>query len=328
MKKVLATGGTFFGQREIDRLAANDIEFSRLENDHASPAELVAALADCQGYFLGGLERVTEEVVAGASHLEAICFTGAGWTEFIPAHEAATTAGIPITASPGANAQAVAEYAIALVHDRVRHISYLTSPGVTERIRARNMRDLTVGIVGAGNVGAKVGRILNAAYGSAITYAGPTRKLDFEYATGAQRLPLDELLSGSDIICLHTKKTSDTDGLLDARRLGLLRDGAVVVNCAFGSVVDAEALAAELEAGRFSFASDADVSGGDSGIRERLESTGPRYFIQTGISTAYNSEGTVRVASDIATGAMIALLAGERHDLVVNPAAFEARSAS
>jgi glyoxylate reductase len=63
-------------------------------------------------------------------------------------------------------------------------------------------------------------------------------------------LELDELLSAADIVSVHLPLTEETRGLIDARRLALLRDGACFVNTARGAVVDEPALVRELTSGR------------------------------------------------------------------------------
>jgi phosphoglycerate dehydrogenase-like enzyme len=64
------------------------------------------------------------------------------------------------------------------------------------------------------------------------------------------RRELDDLLRESDVVTLHVPLTDETHGLLDARRLALLRDGACLVNTARGAIVDEDALVAELASGR------------------------------------------------------------------------------
>jgi len=63
---------------------------------------------------------------------------------------------------------------------------------------------------------------------------------------------LDALLAESDLVSIHAPLTPETDGLIDARRLALLRDGAALVNTARGEIVDEQALVAELVSGRIS----------------------------------------------------------------------------
>ena len=104
---------------------------------------------------------------------------------------------------------------------------------------AEELTGSTLGIVGLGRIGSAVAR----------------RAEGFELSVRSVRSrdggdALDELLAASDIVTIHAPLTPATDGLIDARRLALLRDGAVLVNTARGELVDEDALVAELVAGR------------------------------------------------------------------------------
>jgi glyoxylate reductase len=95
-----------------------------------------------------------------------------------------------------------------------------------------------LGIVGMGAIGSAVAR---RAAGFDMRVVSTRR---------SQGMPLDELLVEADVVTLHVPLTPDTRGLLDARRLALLRDGACLVNTARGEIVDERALVAELVSGR------------------------------------------------------------------------------
>ncbi len=69
-------------------------------------------------------------------------------------------------------------------------------------------------------------------------------------ALGVERVELDELLAISDVVSLHCPATDETFHLLDADRLAMMRDGALLINTARGTLIDEEALAAELASGR------------------------------------------------------------------------------
>jgi glyoxylate reductase len=97
----------------------------------------------------------------------------------------------------------------------------------------------TLGIVGHGRIGSAVAR---RAEGFEL------RVLSVRSCDGSAAL--DELLAESSIVTIHAPLTPETTGLIDARRLALLRDGAVLVNTARGEIVDEEALVAELVSGR------------------------------------------------------------------------------
>jgi glyoxylate reductase len=104
---------------------------------------------------------------------------------------------------------------------------------------AEELTGSTLGIVGLGRIGSAVAR---RAEGFEL------RVRSVRSRDGADAL--DELLGDSDIVTIHAPLTPQTEGLVDARRLTLLRDGAVLVNTARGEIVDEDALVAELVSGR------------------------------------------------------------------------------
>ncbi|MFI7587066.1 NAD(P)-dependent oxidoreductase [Spongisporangium articulatum] len=124
--------------------------------------------------------------------------------------------------------------------------------------RGRELRDLTVGVVGTGRIGSAVIDRLRG-------FGGPVLAHDCRPRAGIEHVPLEELLVRSDVVTLHAPLTPASHHLLDARRLGLLRPGAVVVNTGRGGLVDTEALVVALEAGRLGGAA-LDVVEGEEGV--------------------------------------------------------------
>ncbi len=112
---------------------------------------------------------------------------------------------------------------------------------------AEELSGATLGIVGLGRIGSAVARRARG-FDLRVLYT-QRRRMDSELGEFRE---LDELLGESDLVSLHAPLTPETEGLLDARRLGLLRDGAVLVNTARGELVDEQALVAELVSGRIS----------------------------------------------------------------------------
>lgn len=104
----------------------------------------------------------------------------------------------------------------------------------------------TLLIVGAGRIGYATA-LRMVGWGMRVRYVARSRKPDFEHPPlNAQRVELDAGLAEADFISIHTPLTAETRGLIDARRLGLCKPTAVVVNTARGPVVDEAALAAAL----------------------------------------------------------------------------------
>ena len=125
-------------------------------------------------------------------------------------------------------------------------------------LRGKELRDLTVGVVGTGRIGSAV---LDRLRG----FGGRTLAYDTRPTAAARYVPLGELLEHSDIVTLHTPLTADTHHLLDHRRIGQLKHGAFIVNTGRGPLLDTEALLAALESGRLGGAA-LDVLEGEDGI--------------------------------------------------------------
>ncbi|MFD4873967.1 D-isomer specific 2-hydroxyacid dehydrogenase family protein [Streptomyces sp. NPDC058420] len=120
-------------------------------------------------------------------------------------------------------------------------------------VRGKELRDLTVGVVGTGRIGTSVVDRLGG-FGCRILAHDSRLTLD-----------LDELLRLSDIVTLHAPLTPDTHHLLDRRRIERMRDGAFVINTGRGPLLDTEALVTALESGRLGGAA-LDVVEGEEGI--------------------------------------------------------------
>jgi D-specific alpha-keto acid dehydrogenase len=125
-------------------------------------------------------------------------------------------------------------------------------------VRGKELRDMTVGVVGTGRIGAAVMNRLRG-FGCRILAhdSYPTAAADY--------VPLDDLLRQSDIVTLHTPLTADTHHLLDRRRIERMKPGAFVINTGRGPLLDTEALVAALESGGLGGAA-LDVLEGEDGI--------------------------------------------------------------
>jgi len=125
-------------------------------------------------------------------------------------------------------------------------------------VRGKELRDLTVGVIGTGRIGAAVMDRLRG-------FGCLTLAFDNRPKTAARYVPLDELLRQSDIITLHTPLNADTHHLLNRQRIEQMKDGAFVINTGRGSLLHTEALLSALESGRLSGAA-LDVLEGEDGI--------------------------------------------------------------
>ena len=157
----------------------------------------------------------------------------------------------------------VADYALMLMLMAVRNAKSVIRQTDTHDyrlhdVRGRELRDLTVGVVGTGRIGSAV---LDRLRG----FGGRTLAYDTRQTTRARYVPLGELLEQSDIVTLHTPLTADTHHLLDRRRIGQMKHGAFIINTGRGSLLDTESLLQALESGRLGGAA-LDVIEGEDGI--------------------------------------------------------------
>jgi glyoxylate reductase len=163
--------------------------------------------------------------------------------------------GVAVTNTPGVLDAATADLAFGLLLAVRREIvvadRFVRSAGWSgswsESGLAEELSGATLGIIGLGRIGSAVARRARG-FDLRVLYT-QRRRMDSELGEFRE---LDELLEESDLVSLHAPLTPETECLLDARRLKLLRDGAVLVNTARGELVDEQALVAELVSGRIS----------------------------------------------------------------------------
>jgi glyoxylate reductase len=166
--------------------------------------------------------------------------------------EACARRGVAVTNTPEALGIATADLTMALVlatrrrlveGDRFVREGKWASGWVVGDLLGDEIGGATLGIIGLGRIGSAVATRARA-FGMNVLH---TRRED---DGSHDRRELDDLLRESDVVTIHVPLTDETDGLLDARRLGLLRDGACLINTARGAIVDEDALVAELASGR------------------------------------------------------------------------------
>ncbi|MDT7839754.1 D-isomer specific 2-hydroxyacid dehydrogenase family protein [Streptomyces justiciae] len=129
-------------------------------------------------------------------------------------------------------------------------------------VRGRELRDLTVGVIGTGRIGAAVmGRLRG--FGCRLL-AHDNRPVN-RPGSGVEYVPLDQLLRRSDVVTLHAPLTTATHHLLNRQRLAQMKDDALIVNTGRGALIDTEALVQELEIGRLGGVA-LDVVEGEEGV--------------------------------------------------------------
>jgi D-specific alpha-keto acid dehydrogenase len=165
----------------------------------------------------------------------------------------------PVAYSP----DSVADYTLMLILMAVRHAkSVIRRAGVHDYrlndVRGKELRDLTIGVIGTGRIG---GAVMDRLRG----FGCRTLAFDTRPRSSAEYVTLGALLEQSDVVTLHTPLTADTHHLLDRHRIERMKHGAVIVNTGRGALLDTEALVSALESGRLGGAA-LDVLEGEEGI--------------------------------------------------------------
>lgn len=218
-------------------------------------AELLASLGDVDALIVRNRTRVDAELLARAPKLRVVGRLGVGLDNIDV--EACKARGIQVIPATGANALAVAEYVVCAAMLLLRG-AYLSSAEVAAGEwprgalgEGREVAGKTLGIVGFGGIGRLVAKLAQGlgmnviAADALIPPASPVWR-----GSGVVQRPLDALLAESDAITLHVPLTNDTRRLIDAARIGRMKQGAVLINTARGGVVDEAALVAALKSGR------------------------------------------------------------------------------
>jgi phosphoglycerate dehydrogenase-like enzyme len=245
-----------FAEPNLSRLrAVLDIDPDLVARDFGDD-RTAAALADAEVIVTGwGAPRLDPPVLAAAPKLRAVLHA-AGSVQWID--RAVYERGIAVVSAQQANAVPVAEYTLGMILLAGKDIF-----GLRERFRIERGFVIgedhggtgnfgrTVGLIGASRIGRRVLELLRP-FDFEVLLADPHVEADEAARLGARLVGLDALMAGADIVSVHAPDLPETRRLVNAERLAAMKDGAVLVNTARGSLVDTDALVAELATGRIS----------------------------------------------------------------------------
>jgi glyoxylate reductase len=274
-----------------------------------TPEELVAAAAEIDGIVCALTDRIDATVLrAGVPRLRVVADVAVGYDNIDVA--TATELGIAVCNTPGVLDETTADLAFFLILAAARRTSDAEADLRQGRWRGfrvnqflgQDVHGRTLGVVGFGRIGQAVAR---RAAGFGMELLHHTRR---DTGILGWVADLDDLLCAADIVTLHVPLTPDTTGLIDARRLGLMKRTAVLVNTARGPVVHEEALAIALEDGTISGAG-IDVFEREPEVHPRLLAA-PHAVLLPHIGSA--SEATRRRMAQLACEGVVAVLAGDR----------------
>ncbi|MEJ8661865.1 hydroxyacid dehydrogenase [Streptomyces halotolerans] len=226
-----------------------EVDADELTAPHTGPL-----LAEAEILLSGwGCPAIDEHVLSAAPRLRAVVHAAGSVKHHLT--PAVWERGLTVSSAAGANAVPVADYTLSMVQlaaKRVfRQASAYGKPGTLWQALNPDfgLHGRTVGVVGASRIGRLVLERLRA-QPVRVLVADPYLDPAGAQALGAELRDLDKLLGASDIVTLHAPLLPETTGLLDERRLGLLRDGAILINTARGALVDTDALVPHCVSGR------------------------------------------------------------------------------
>lgn len=284
-----------------------------------SPEELRERLPGAAGLIVRSGTTVDEALLAKADELRVIGRAGVGVDNIDLA--AAARGGIAVLNAPSGNTHSTAELAFALLLALARRIpeadrSVRGGGWERSRLRGGQLHGKTLGILGAGRIGAEVGRRARA-FGMSVLVHDPYLPDGRAAEMGAERVGLAELLERSDALTIHAPLTEETRGIIGAAELARMREGALLVNAARGGMVDEAALVDALRSGRLGGAA-LDVF-----EREPLPADHPLLSLERTVLTphlgAATAEAQRAVAVEIAENVRDALLTGELRSPVSLP---------
>ncbi|WP_217208046.1 hydroxyacid dehydrogenase [Streptomyces sp. AC550_RSS872] len=239
----------------LDRLGRSvDVDPALLVRDFTD-ARVHAALAETEILLTGwGSPVVDAQVLDAAPRLRAVLHA-AGSVKGIIA-PGVWDRGLAVSSAAGANALPVAEYTLGMILLAGKDViaaseRYRTGRGFTIAEIQPDIGNFgrRIGIVGASRIGRRVIELLRP-FDFDVLLADPYVDQAEAAALGVRLLSLEALLRASDVVTLHAPAIPETDGLIGRAELAAMRDGTVLINTARGSLVDHDALVAELRTGR------------------------------------------------------------------------------
>lgn len=224
----------------------------------ANKVELMELLRDADGVITSwDVAALDADVVAAAPKLRAMAHMGSSVKRFVS--DAFWQRGIHLTSAGVALAKNVAETTLGLMivgqkrifplGQHIRDGGWRDSPA-WDKWFSRELYRKNVGIIGASNVGRYVIELLKP-FGAKILLYDPFVSLEDAQKLGAKKVELYQLLAQSDVVSLHAPANKSTFHMLNAEGLALMKDEALLINTARGTLIDEPALINELLKGRF-----------------------------------------------------------------------------
>ena len=285
-----------------------------------APADLINIAADCTAIIVRSETKISSDVIDAAKSLRVVGRAGVGVDNIDV--DAATRRGVVVLNAPGGNTVSTAEHTFSLLLCVARKIPQADASvrgGSWSRkdFQGVELYDKTLGIIGMGRIGSELSRRA-IAFGMRVLAYDPYLSSARARSLQVQLVDeLDDILSSSDFITLHTPLTPETRHLLNAERLAKTRRGVRIINCARGGLIDEGALAEALGSGQVAVAAldvfESEPLPADSILRKQPN------LVLTPHLGASTSEAQESVGIEIAQSVRAALLEGTIRNAVNMP---------
>jgi len=292
-----------------------------------SPEALRARLADKDGAFITGFDRIDGALLDACPKLKAVCNLAVGYNNIDLA--ACTARGVIATNTPEVLNETTADLAFALLMAAARRVTeserWLRAGRwrgwTNDQFLGQDVHHATLGIVGMGRIGQAIAR-RGRGFDMPILYNNRSRVApEVEAALGARRVDLHDLLRQADFVCLTLPYTRESHHLIGERELALMKPTAILVNIARGGIVDDAALVAALKARR--------IAGAGLDVFEGEPALHPGFLEVDNVALTPHigsASRATRLAMGMTAAAnLIAALAGERPAHLLNADAWSRR---
>ena len=277
-------------------------------------SEALKALDGCAAVIAGG-ERYDAALFDAAPYLRHVARFGVGYDAVDVT--AATARGVVVTNGAGSNAQAVADLTFGLMFAVARNIPLhdrTIKSGTWQSRMGADVWQQTLGIVGLGRIGQAVARRARG-FEMKLLACEPAPNAAAVKELAVDLLPIERVFAESDFVTIHVPSSKDTEKLVDARLLGLMKPTAFLINAARGAIVDEDALYAALSENR--------IAGAGLDVRLAEPPTDTRFnTLDNVVMTPHTGAGTpvARLRSgQSAAESVVAVLKGQRPDGFINP---------
>ena len=306
-------------KRGVEELSRDDSVDVVVKTGLTQP-ELIELAPDFNAIIVRSETKITAEVIEAAKSLRVVGRAGVGVDNIDV--EAATRRGVVVLNAPGGNTVSTAEHAFSLLLCVARKIpqadaSVRSGSWARTNFQGVELYDKTLGIIGMGRIGSELSRRA-IAFGMRVLAYDPYLSSARARSLQVQLIEeLDDLLTGSDFITLHTPLTPETRHLLNSERLAKTRRGVRIINCARGGLIDEAALIGGLQSGQVA------VAALDVFENEPLPADSPLRKQQNLVLTphlgASTAEAQESVGIEIAQSVRAALLEGTIRNAVNMP---------